>query len=81
MAAIIKIQKLVIAFLANLNEGNILTLFVPESVCHSDFTNPEDFEGVNTNGVYRKLESPESSKAYAQLFAVAALVAEVLTCK
>lgn len=79
-----KIKKLGDLFMKNLKRGELLELVIPrasqlELVGSIEIDN-EDYDGEESL-VKKSLVSSETSRNYAQLMAIAALVAEQLHCK
>ena len=79
-----KLKKLGDLFMKNLKRGELLELVIPRAsqldLVGSIEIDNEDYDG-DESLVKKSLVSSETSKNYAQLMAIAALVAEQLHCK
>lgn len=78
-----KLKELTHLFMRQLQKGNLLELVVPR-ISQLDLVGTieadENYEGEETM-IRKSLLSSETSKCYAQLMAIAGLVAEQLHCK
>jgi hypothetical protein len=84
MAAMRQLKKLGDLFMKNLEEGKLLELVIPRisqlDLVGSIEIDDDDYDGDETL-IRKSLISSETSKCYAQLMAIAGLVAEQLYCK
>ena len=81
MAAMRQLKKLGDLFMKNLEEGKLLELVIPRNsqldLVGSIEIDDDDYDGDETL-IRKSLISSETSKCYAQLMAIAGLVAEQL---
>lgn len=84
MAAMRQLKKLGDLFMKNLEEGKLLELVIPRitqlDLVGSIEIDDDDYDGDETL-IRKSLISSATSKCYAQLMAIAGLVAEQLYCK
>lgn len=80
-----RIERLVSLFLQELNEERLMPLRVPQLATQGDI---EDILGSDDSlwnmferSIYRSIISPQTTRSYAQITAVLALVAELQTRK
>lgn len=81
---LMRIEKLIIFFLTELRNARLLPLQIPALSSCGDLQEimetDDNLFSMGEKKIFRYIDSPQSSRIYAQLMAVIALVAELQTC-
>jgi DNA topoisomerase VI subunit A len=77
----VRIEKLVTHFLKELRQGRLSPLLIPNLTSEGDLEDIMETEEAlwapGDMGIARRIEAPQSSRSYAQLMAIIAIVAEL----
>ena len=79
MEASTQIEKLISTFLHHLVNNTIMSFNIPRGDSIDDIYQLDCDQTSENNHIVRRLEKVESSRKYAQMFAVVALVAELIS--